>query len=366
MCLIVLKKGVEALFTEHQFRKMITANEDGLGIMYRENGRVLVEKSVGGDKAKFKLWRKHKDRKYYAMHSRLRTHGEINLDNCHPYEVLNIDKGDSIDLYMMHNGVIRNAPELDKKMSDTWNFIEAVIKPIAKANVDLLWENSAIQEMITSFIGGSKLLFMRSDKEPHVLTFNEKAGDLITGCWLSNLHSTGDTKHSYISNTHTYQSNFNATKEEYIPWWNKETINPNVITNKTHEQKSELENEWDEGAYGDYCGGYSLQNKKSNIDVTATPLAIINKTVVTSSKLPKAREDHLLTMLQCYKSMTDYDMIKTMQEDPQEVASIIQHFYTKTTLPDSAIIDEIMNDDTVKNTVALLRNLSTKERNYAA
>ena len=163
---MVYKENDKSEFNANQFEAMIASNADGLGIMYVEGDRVKVLKSVGTDKAKRKLWESVKDFDNYAMHARLRTHGLVNEKNCHPYEILNMDKGDSTDLYVMHNGIIQVEKDIQKTMSDTWNFIEGVLKPIAKADINLLWNNENIQVMIQKAIGYSKLLFMRSDIEP--------------------------------------------------------------------------------------------------------------------------------------------------------------------------------------------------------
>lgn len=197
MCLIMFKENAQGVFTNRHFKSMITRNQNGLGIMYiGDDNRVHVEKSVGTDKQKFQLWQKHKHRDSYAMHARLTTHGHTNLANCHPYKILSIDDGDARDLYMMHNGVLRDAPETDKTMSDTWHFVEYILKPIAKTNIELLWNNEEFQQWLQTTIKGSKLLFMRSPEEGienNVLILNAEDGKEVDNCWLSNTYSTNET-----------------------------------------------------------------------------------------------------------------------------------------------------------------------------
>jgi hypothetical protein len=191
MCLIVYKENSNGVFTNRQFRSMIHRNADGLGIMWREDGRVKFDKVLGTPKDKFELFRKYRSMESWAMHARMKTHGKIDLDNCHPYELMSIDRGDAIDLFVMHNGVLSSAPEVNKDMSDTWHFMEYIIKPIVTANLDLLWNDDHFQTWLASTIKGSKLLFMRSDDVEHpVLILNHDAGKEESGCWLSNTYST--------------------------------------------------------------------------------------------------------------------------------------------------------------------------------
>jgi len=204
MCLIVYKENEDAFFSNRQFKNMLKRNEDGLGIMWRENGRVKVAKSVGNNKDKFNMWKSIREQTdQYAMHARLKTHGEIDIENCHPYKVLDIDDGDPIDMYMMHNGTISNAPtDMDKDKSDTWHFVEATIKPLAKAGlIDLIWKDAAFQKWISGCIAHSKLLFMRSDDVDNpVIIFNYEKGEELRGCWLSNVMCSPMHNYRYDNN----------------------------------------------------------------------------------------------------------------------------------------------------------------------
>lgn len=222
MCLIVLKEAKESKFTNRHFKAMITRNSQGLGVMYlNDKGRVEIDKSVGTPKQKFLLWQKHKHRDTYAMHARLTTHGLTNLDNCHPYKILSIDDGDGRDLYMMHNGVIRSAPETDKTMSDTWHFVQHILKPIVKNNIELLWDSDPFQQWLQEVIKGSKLLFMRSREKgisDNVLIINAADGKEVDGCWLSNTHSTTEHttyRYSYVAPSNVYGGNA-SNKDPFI------------------------------------------------------------------------------------------------------------------------------------------------------
>lgn len=369
MCLIVFKDGEKAEFTDIQFRKMVNANHDGFGIMYRDGDRVMVEKAMYTEKKMYKLWKKHRDREYYAMHARFKTHGTINEANCHPYEILNKDKGDALDLYMMHNGVIHssNYTETDKSMSDTWNYVQSVIVPIAKANPELLWENEFIQDMIVRAVGGSKLLFMRSDRDDCVLILNERLGDYIKGCWLSQLHSTGDSR--YQSNVHHNTPAYGTTNYGYKPRQDvavfispkkevaKETAEDikfkEAYTNWWHDKN--MQDEWTEAESCEVPAVKEAEDKK--IDLIANKTARGMMFVAPT----QTRLNDLAVRLQILKQLTNAEMIIELQADPFEAAYIIKFLYDKNTMPFSTICEQIENNETVKGIVDILRNISYKE-----
>jgi predicted glutamine amidotransferase len=138
MCLIAFKESHNGVFTNRQFKYMIARNPDGFGVMYREKGRVKVIKSLGSNSEKFQIFAKIRHKDFWAMHARIRTHGAIDETNCHPYKILSKDEGDAIDLYLMHNGTIAKAPTTDSTKSDTWHYVEHVLKPLVKADIKLL------------------------------------------------------------------------------------------------------------------------------------------------------------------------------------------------------------------------------------
>lgn len=349
MCLIVWKEGEEALFTNRQFKNMISRNSDGLGIMWREGGRVKVDKVLGSPKEKFKLFQKHRNKPYFAMHARLKTHGLINLDNCHPYEILNIDKGDSVDLYLMHNGVLSDVPDTKNNMSDTWHFVEYVIKPIAKANLDLLWNSAEFQTWLSKKLAGSKLLLMRSDTvegQAPVLIFNEHAGTTESGCWLSNTYSTK----TYHTNYNYHHVGGNAGNK--APFQKQEGTLPrlqDLRTSQTHTQNtcknkmhimgdiSETMDTTDEdkGKIIDF-----FRFKGSNGPYSIIPDENLYKVVLTLQGQPL------------------YQIRLFVLDDPDLAADIIMAFYEKNTLDYETIIKQIKDRNTIGGIVDILYHVS--------
>lgn len=334
MCLIAFKESSDGVFTNKNFRNMIRRNRHGLGIMWREDGRVKTEKTIGSEKDKFKLWSKHRDKDSYAMHARLTTHGLTNLANCHPYELLNIDNGDPIDLYMMHNGVISNAPETDKDMSDTWHFVEYILKPIAKANLEILWDNEQFQLWLQTKITGSKLLFMRSDDVEHpVLILNHSAGTEKDGFWLSNTHSTDIVfaKHTPKATNTSYGGGRERT------WYNSYS-----------------------------CYGYGYEGNDYDEDYfNSKP---VNKTQTTTTSIPSLKpptwakqpaEQDLLDTADVLKKFSAQQVKEWATSEPECAADFILYMYKENSMDYASIINKIKDNKSVDEIVDIIRHTAS-------
>jgi len=368
MCLIVFKENNESVYTNRQFKNMITRNPDGLGVMWREDGRVLTHKTLGSNKEKFRIFQAIRNVETFAMHARIKTHGLISLDNCHPYEILNIDKGDPIDLFMMHNGMIPNAPEVNKDMSDTWHYVEHVLKPLFKSNIDLVWENDTIQDMITKHIGYSKLLFMRSDDvESPVLIFNMKMGTDKHGCWLSNTHSE-DTV--YVAPRHTYNDNWSRGHYGYGNQHNRDV---------TPEVAKELDKEdYYETIYGAGAGiekNDLTEDKKSvilalpsNKDKQILPDVLKEQALVrdfsdvaTEAMYMGNPTKHLLELLYMLRSMSDTAIKDLMQNEPHTIADIVEACYANNTMDYNTILESIKDKSMVNDNIKLIRDMAVTD-----
>lgn len=231
MCLIAYKRDSKAEFSNKKFITACNRNSDGLGVMYVEDGRVKVEKTLGTLQSQLQLYRKHKNRETYALHLRFGTSGNKDEANCHPFEVLNKEEH-GLDLFMMHNGVISSYLKTNKDMSDTWHFVQH-LKDFLKADPNLLHEER-VQHFISSYIGTSnKLLFM--DSEENVTIINEKQGAENSGCWLSNTYSINGAisyppvKNKYAANN--WKNNYNDDTEDYVSRrYTPTTYSPPAIT----------------------------------------------------------------------------------------------------------------------------------------
>lgn len=196
MCLIVVKDDANASFSIPDFRASYSRNNDGTGIMYVENGRIVVEKTVGVYKDHLDLYYKNMHRKQFVLHHRMATHGDKTVNNVHPFKVMSIDDGDPYDLYMAHNGGIAMSKlddDPEKKLSDTHLFVLQYLQPLMKQYPDII-ESKPFQIMLHDFIGYNKLAFLRNDGL--CLIFNKQAGEFHNGCWLSNKYSINSNQNT--------------------------------------------------------------------------------------------------------------------------------------------------------------------------
>lgn len=396
MCLIVHKMNKDSEFTNEQFYNMVSANSDGLGIMFRDGGRIHVEKVLGNSKKQFAVFQKHRDREEYAMHARFKTHGRIDEANCHPYEILNIDKGDPIDMYLMHNGVINVKDDADASMSDTWNFVEGVMKPIAKLDHNLFWENENVQDIIRKAIGTSKFLIMRSDETP-VLIINRDAGDDVNGCWLSNLHSTRMIKReSWIGGvkTVTYEQSSNVVSRRTVTppynhgnsvtvtkkddkkepvlnvyrdthrrntWWKAASSNPLALfpRNDTTEHKTAAERVKERRAARAADRERNMTNEEWE-QMWIEHQAASNKVVELHPHKVEEKFHDMQAYLNILKGMKDEDMIESIEGDAEYVAAMIESFYEKNTMSRELLIEHCNDAEKVLDIVKLIRHLPSK------
>lgn len=201
MCLIMeVTKDIQ--ITEAEFRANLSHNKDGTGVMFANNGKVVVKKELGTVENQVKLFNKYTKAtksglKEVFIHSRFATKGAANEDNCHPYQLL-----DGVnDLWCMHNGTI-TCEMVDKERSDSYNFLKYYVAPLLDGRLELL-DNSYFIEMMGKFIDQSnKLVFM--DGTGKVTYVNKNKGVIYKGLWISNEYS--GIKQPYVA-PNNYRSN---------------------------------------------------------------------------------------------------------------------------------------------------------------
>lgn len=232
MCLITINTP-ETTFTSAWLLDFYSYNQDGLGVMYAENGDLIVEKFVPKNKKQvLKFYKTHIAGRDAVVHWRMRTHGKTDLANAHPYEVLNRAEH-GLDLWMVHNGVLQGVKSDKKQMSDTWHFIRDTIKPLLAANVDLL-RSPAFIVLLEDRIGSSnKLVFL--DNMGRTTVINEAAFHDFSGARLSNTYAwSSHSKHntefpespikSYVKSSRGYQP-YQSSK-----WWNQDAESEDLFT----------------------------------------------------------------------------------------------------------------------------------------
>src|SRR5262245_15054454 len=122
MCLII-DKPKHSDFGRDMLADFYQKNADGVGIMWKSGESVDVEKITSPSLEEwFRFYDRHARGRACLIHLRMRTHGDINEDNTHPYYV---GRG----YFLMHNGILQTGNAKDRSRSDTWHFIEDHLKP---------------------------------------------------------------------------------------------------------------------------------------------------------------------------------------------------------------------------------------------
>jgi hypothetical protein len=181
MCVIIhQKKGqtVSKGILAESFRR----NPHGWGIMYAAKGQVKVEKGLSWES--FLDTYKSLEGRELVIHMRVRTHGDVTVANCHPHPVTG-------DVWMMHNGIIRDLDMHAPEMSDSWHFAQDIVKPIVdRAGYKVLAEQS-LRKALAARVGPSnKLVFI--DRDGAITIVNRSAGIEYKGLWFSNTYGWAD------------------------------------------------------------------------------------------------------------------------------------------------------------------------------
>ena len=187
MCLLINQPTTAPVLPAHWLSDFFSYNSDGVGVMYSENNCLITEKILPKTDAEFiAFYNAHIAGKDCAYHLRMRTHGDTDLENCHPYMVLNrADHG--IDLALMHNGILSTGNKADPSKSDTWHYIRDYLRPMLSGNPEFFM-HPAFSKIVGDHIGsGNKFVLM--DNAGRVATINQSAGVFWGGLWLSNTYA---------------------------------------------------------------------------------------------------------------------------------------------------------------------------------
>lgn len=205
MCVIV-HVGAKKTLPEQLLENCYDRNPDGWGILWAKHGKLHSVKETSNFKDFWKIWHDVPRDAERAVHFRIKTHGLINKDNCHPFFP-------SANVGLMHNGII-DTNLVNKDWSDTYNFCEYELKPFIKAyeeaNENCL-SDKPFANLLTELAAHSRLLLM--NKEGQILKINPESWVSRYGCDFSN---GGNFEPRYKSNTGYSRS----TDNQYGFWEN--------------------------------------------------------------------------------------------------------------------------------------------------
>lgn len=204
MCLLITQPA-EVKWSKDDVKDFFSRNKDGIGLMYAEDNTLHIKKILPNSaKDAIKFLNEHAG-KDCAIHFRMATHGLIDTDNCHPYEVLSQDTGHP--MWMMHNGILSTGNKANTSKSDTWHFVNDYLRPLLDPTVGgdpELIQKPAFQFILGEMIGNSnKLVFM--NYEGKITTINAEAGVKYKGAWLSNTYAWSSYKGGHYGKYDMYE-----------------------------------------------------------------------------------------------------------------------------------------------------------------
>lgn len=175
MCIIAAKPAGLTI-PEATLRRCFTSNPDGAGFVANLGKKGLVSKKGFFKFEEFLDAFKSYEKNAAVIHFRIKTHGAKNEEMCHPFQVTD-------DLWVAHNGIIDIDTAGDPTKSDTWHFVESVLKPELAHDPDAL-KRPSFQYLLGSTIERSKLAFLGKGGE--ISLINESYGETHEGVWYSN------------------------------------------------------------------------------------------------------------------------------------------------------------------------------------
>ena len=235
MC-ILIKQPAGHVFSNEWLADFYSHNPDGIGVMWAKDGIINVAKTVPNNvQDVIDFYTEHVAGKECALHLRWTTHGDTDLTNCHPYEVMSEEDG--YPVYLMHNGVLSTGNQEDKSKSDTYLYIKNIIRPALLNNPTAFME-PWFKTLIEDHIGYSNK-FVMMDAHGNTMTFNESAGVMWGDVWMSNTYAFDSIKAGVKKPAYTFNG---GSYGGYVP-----------------------RDSWDEGV------GYSTHGL-GNVPATVTPI----------------------------------------------------------------------------------------------
>ena len=289
MCLIITGKSANIrstlLNTAGMLGEIYTSNPDGIGIMYATSKGLKVVKTLPknvNDATAFVRKLPNDDREL-AIHFRWTTHGDTDMLNCHPYDVV------TGYIAMMHNGVLHTGNSADKTKSDTWHFINDYLKDAVHDAPNLV-HTEGFLTLLADFIGDNRFVFM--DGEGRISHVNYDQGIEHDGLWFSNTYAWKPSTliPNYYKTTKYYNysnyANYNSAYNNYMDdeWemqdWNKSWINTplkssNVSAHSAQWQDDDYAEE--EVTSDDMCGAL-LQSDVDMVEgyLSSFPITFVN------------------------------------------------------------------------------------------
>lgn len=159
-----------------------SSNSDGIGVMYATTKGLKVVKRLPKSSAEARTMITHLpiDDRELAIHFRYTTHGDTNLDNCHPYDVV------PGYVALMHNGILHTGNSADRSKSDTWHFVQDFLQDAVHLSPDIIYTQGFLN-LLSEFIEDNRFVFMNG--EGRISHVNRDQGIEHDGLWFSNTYA---------------------------------------------------------------------------------------------------------------------------------------------------------------------------------
>jgi predicted glutamine amidotransferase len=186
MCLLI-QQTAETNFTEEHLVDFYNRNRDGIGVMWAEGGYLHQDKILPANAAEaVEFYNRVARGKVCCVHYRMRTHGDVDYENTHPYEVFGFTEEHEMPILLMHNGILHTGNDKDTTKSDTWHYIRDYLHRLLDKDPTLAF-TPEFKDVIGRHIGSNRFAMMNHLGE--VAIINKNQGVMFLGAWLSNTYA---------------------------------------------------------------------------------------------------------------------------------------------------------------------------------
>lgn len=362
MCLLINQTANAPLLPDHWLKDFYSYNSDGAGVMYVERGELKVYKTLPKDGDDFvKFYRDHAEGRDCAIHLRFKTHGAINLENTHPYEVFDDSHPDGA-LWLMHNGVLSTGNAADTTKSDTWHYVRTYIRPLLDKNRSLLF-NPAFQAMLAAHIGGRNKFSLLDQATGQIVTINRDAGVEWGGRWLSNTYAWSSTQGNIGRRDGYTEEELIEMELQLVPVENRglygDPLSHSSLAaytpSKYAKSSKTLGNDWDASYDSHYEGWVSISDKGDSREAWASTLDIAKEYVDYISELG---------FFTIYSNVTTTDLLEFIDVNGEEVLNHIIYQVDMGELTETTAVYYLLNPDVAADIYDLTEDGEVVEWTY--
>ena len=153
--------------------------------MWAENGVLHTLKALPNSAdAAWEFYQQNIKGKECVIHWRMKTHGLIDLINCHPYSVFG--DGSIMPMAVMHNGILSTGNKKDVTKSDTWHYVQDYLVPLLEKNPELFTMPQFIDVLEAHIGSGNRFVLLNHLGQMSVInrdSFVEYKGALLSNTY---------------------------------------------------------------------------------------------------------------------------------------------------------------------------------------